>query len=75
MELLYNGIEQSLKETLITREAVSNFSSSTAAHVRFSPGDIWMNEIEFAGDESLSTDIQRHDPRLLEHYHAFGHRT
>jgi hypothetical protein len=31
MELLYWGIEQSIKEVLITRKAIENFSSSTSA--------------------------------------------
>jgi hypothetical protein len=55
------------------KEAVTNFSSSTSAHVRFNRGDSWLNEIEFGEGESLSTDNQRHYPRLLEQHHAFSH--
>jgi hypothetical protein len=68
LEILYRGIEDSLKEVLITKEAMANFSSSTAAHVRLSRGDTWLNEIQFDQGEDLGTPYIRHNPRLLENH-------
>jgi hypothetical protein len=65
LDLLYRGIEKSLKEYLITQEAVANFFPCTAAHVGFSRGDTWTNEIQFDEGEILHIAVIRHDPRLL----------
>jgi hypothetical protein len=73
LEVLYQGIEKSLKSCLITREAVANFLPCTACQVGFGLGNAWMNENYFGEGENLHIAFETFNPRLVGYNQALSH--
>jgi hypothetical protein len=73
LEVIYNGIEQSLRNFLITQEPIASLLPLVTCQVRFSRGDAWMSENFFDGGEIHHTTFKRPYPRLQEHYHTGSH--
>jgi hypothetical protein len=69
LELLYEGIELSMRNFLITKERIANFLPQANCQVRFSRGDAWASEILFDGGEFHHNTSCRPYPRLEEHHH------
>jgi hypothetical protein len=73
LELIYNGIDQSLRNFLITREPIANLLPLVTCQVRFRRGDAWKSENLFDGGGIHHNTFKRPYPRLQEHYHTGSH--
>jgi hypothetical protein len=73
MELLYGGIDQSLKVVLLVRSPITNVLPKACSHVCFNRGNTWNENLWEREGEILNTEthVSRFD-LLIRAHHTTG---